>query len=42
MRSEKHFTPLKKRILTDYDENIRMSEILHSVSKRPRLNTIHS
>jgi len=42
MRSEKHLTSLKKRIHKDFDDNIRFSERLYSVTRRPRLNTIHS
>ena len=42
MRSEKHITPLKKRIQTQAEDNIRLSERLISIPKRPRLNTMHS
>lgn len=42
MSSKKHVTPIKKRIHTQSEDNIKVSERLSSVFKRPRLNTIQN
>jgi len=42
MHSEKQFIPLKRRIHTHSEDNIKITERLSSMPKRARLNTIQN